>query len=77
MGFGRNDNTADVKKAAEADMTAYGTGVADEASRSYRKVLETVSKELQDTAAREATLKNDIKSATKPAGRPGRRAEED
>ena len=36
--------------------------MADEASRTYRKVLETVYKELQDTAAREATLKNDIKT---------------
>ena len=61
MGFGRNDNTADVKKAAEADMTTYGAGVADEASRSYRKVLESVHAELLSTTAREATLKNELK----------------
>ena len=45
MGFGRNDNAADVKKAGEEDMKTYGSGIADEASRTYRKVLETVHAE--------------------------------
>src|SRR4051812_17334229 len=57
MGFGRNDTTADVKKAGETDMKTYGSGIADEASRTYRKVLETVYAEGQATAAREADLK--------------------
>jgi len=57
MGFGRNDNTPDVKTAFETDMKNMGAGVADEASRSYRKVLEAVYTEGQQTAAREADLK--------------------
>src|SRR4051812_35372665 len=59
-GFGRNDTGADVKKAAEADMKTYGSGVADEASRTYRKVLETVAAERDQTAAREAKLKQQV-----------------
>ena len=35
-----------MKKAAEDDMKTYGAGVADEASRTYRKVLESVFTEL-------------------------------
>jgi hypothetical protein len=62
VGFGRNDNAADVKKAADDDMTAYGAGVADKESRTYRKVLESVFTELQQTAAREAKLTSDIKA---------------
>ncbi|MCC7476401.1 MAG: hypothetical protein IT425_13485 [Pirellulales bacterium] len=62
MGFGRNDNTADVKKAAEKDLeTLGGAGVAEAGSRSYHKVLEAVHKELTATTAREAKLKNDLK----------------
>ena len=38
-----------VKKAADEDMKNYGGGVADEASRTYRKVLETVFNEGQGT----------------------------
>ena len=38
MGFGRNDNTADVKKAFEDDMKRVSAAAsADEASRSYRQ----------------------------------------
>jgi ParB-like chromosome segregation protein Spo0J len=62
VGFGRNDNAPDVKKATEDDMKTYGAGVADEASRTYRKVLESVFTELQQTAAREAKLTADIKA---------------
>src|SRR4029079_14431234 len=42
MGFERNSTTADVEKQGKLDMTAYGSGIADENSRTYRKVLETV-----------------------------------
>src|SRR3954464_15646845 len=42
IGFGRNDNAADVKKTTEKDMNDYGGSVADVNSRTYRKVLETV-----------------------------------
>src|SRR3990170_1875072 len=62
MGFGRNDNTADVKKAFEDDMKLYGAGVAEEGSRFYRNVLEAVYTEGQQTAAREATLTEDKKT---------------
>jgi len=61
MGFGRNDNAEDVKKTFETDMKTFGAGVADEASRFYRKVLEAVDAERQRTAEREATLKDDLK----------------
>jgi len=61
MGFGRNDNAADVRAAVKADMESYGAGIADEGSRSYRKVLETVFKESQDLAAREAALQQEKK----------------
>ena len=61
MGFGRNDNASDVKTAVEADMKNFGAGVADEGSRNYRKVLETVAKERDDLAAREATLQQEKK----------------
>ena len=54
MGFGRNDNSADVKKAVDDDMKTYGGVIADEASRNYRKVLEAVAAEGQRTAEREA-----------------------
>ena len=42
VGFGRETGAAEVKAGAEADMKTYGSGIADEASRTYRKVLETV-----------------------------------
>jgi cell division protein FtsL len=61
IGFGRNDNAADVKKATEEDMKTYGGSVADENSRTYRKVLETVFNEGQATAAREAKTKSEKK----------------
>jgi hypothetical protein len=62
IGLGRNDNPADVKKATDDDMKTYGSSVADENSRTYRKVLETVYAEGQATAAREAKAKVDIKT---------------
>jgi hypothetical protein len=65
MGFGRNDNTADVKKAADADMKALGGVVADEASRNYRKVLEALATENAQTTAREATLKQNVSARDK------------
>jgi hypothetical protein len=64
MGFGPSDNAPDVQKAFEDDMKAYGGGVADEASRSYRKVLEAVYHEGQATAAREAKVKEELKETT-------------
>src|SRR5262245_35559995 len=57
LGVERNASTADVKKTGEGDMKTYGGGIADEASRTYRKVLETVHAELLASAAREAKLK--------------------
>jgi len=56
MGFGRNDNPTAVKEAFEKDMTTRGAGIAEEESRSYRKVLETVYTEAQSTAARLADV---------------------
>jgi hypothetical protein len=63
MGFGETDNAPAIKEAFEADMKSMGGGVAEEESRSYRKVLQTVHAELQNTAKREAALneeKNDL-----------------
>src|SRR5712672_3562312 len=57
MGFERNSTTADVKKQGDLDMKLYGSGIADEASRTYRKVLETVHEELVKSAGREADQK--------------------
>ncbi len=65
MGFGPNDSTADVKKTGEEDMKTYGSGIADEASRTYRKVLETVYAESLQTAAREAKLKQLVSDTDK------------
>src|SRR5436190_8483657 len=62
IGLGRNDSADSVKKAAEQDMKTYGGAVADEASRTYRKVLETVFAEGQATAAREAKSKEETKA---------------
>ncbi|HVT27340.1 MAG TPA: hypothetical protein VHE81_04915 [Lacipirellulaceae bacterium] len=65
IGFGANDSAADVKKAAEQDMKTYGAPVGDEASRTYRKVMETLYGELQATAAREAELKQKLSDVSK------------
>lgn len=65
MGVERNASTADVKKTGEADMKTYGSGIADEASRTYRKVLETVHAELMASAAREAKLKAEFSDQAK------------
>ena len=65
MGFERTSTTADVKKQGELDMKTYGSGIADEASRTYRKVLETVHSELLASAAREAKLKADFNEQAK------------
>jgi hypothetical protein len=59
LGVGRETASAEVKKTIEEDMKNYGASVADEASRTYRKVLETVAKERDDAAAREAKAKSD------------------
>jgi hypothetical protein len=61
MGFGPNENPDDLKKGFENDMTTYGSGI-DEASRSYRKVLEAVAAEGINSAKREAKLKLDVKT---------------
>jgi hypothetical protein len=65
LGVERNASTAEVKKTGEADMKTYGSGIADEASRSYRKVLETVHAELMASAAREAKLKAEFSDQAK------------
>lgn len=64
-GFGRSDNSADVKKGIDQDMVTYGGAVADEANRNYRKVLVATAAELDQTAAREAKLKVDISDRDK------------
>src|SRR3954447_18919723 len=38
MGLDPNATTPAVKDTGKADMTTYGSGIADEASRTYRKV---------------------------------------
>jgi hypothetical protein len=65
MGFERTSTTADVKKQGELDMKTYGSGIADEASRTYRKVLETVHSELLASAAREAKQKAEFSEQAK------------
>jgi hypothetical protein len=63
IGFGRNDNTPDVLKASEDELTnTYGKGI-DEPT--YRKVLQSVHTELQATGAREAKLKLDLAARDK------------
>jgi hypothetical protein len=59
LGVGRETAIAEVKKTIEEDMKNYGAAVTDEVSRTYRKVLETVAKERDDAAAREAKAKAD------------------
>jgi hypothetical protein len=65
MGVERNASTADAKKTGEADMKTYGSGIADEASRTYRKVLETVYADLMASAAREAKQKAEFSEQAK------------
>lgn len=60
MGFGANDNFADVEKAYTADMERFGAAAAQD-NRFYRTVLEAVFKEAADTAAREAESKKQYK----------------
>ncbi len=65
IGFGPQDSADAVKTAADQDMKTYGGGINDEASRTYRKVLETVYQEGQATAAREAQLKQQLSDLNK------------
>src|SRR6478672_1415981 len=65
MGFERTSTTADVKKQGELDMKTYGSGIADEASRTYRKVLETVHADMLASAAREAKQKAEFSEQAK------------
>jgi CHASE3 domain sensor protein len=60
MGFGEFDNLPDVQKTVEQDMERFGASF-DEASRSYRNILEYVDKENQSIAAREAAAKEQVK----------------
>jgi cell division protein FtsB len=60
MGFGQFDNFADVQKTVDQDMLQFG-GSFDEASRSYRNILEYVDQENQSIAARETTAKEQVK----------------
>jgi hypothetical protein len=62
MGFGPNDSTDSVKEAFDKDMKTFGAGVADEASRSYRKVLEAVFTEGELLKVREAKQKDELKA---------------
>jgi len=65
MGFERTATAENVKKQGDLDMKTYGSGIADEASRTYRKVLETVYAELLTSAAREAKQKADFNEQAK------------
>jgi hypothetical protein len=65
MGFGANDNREAVKAAFDSDMKTMGGGVAEEESRSYRKVLQTVYAEAQNTAKREAALNEEKNTLAK------------
>jgi hypothetical protein len=61
IGFGANDNAADIKTAFDEEMKTRGAGVADEGSRNYRKVSETLYADVQRLAASEASLKEQVK----------------
>ncbi len=61
IGFGANDNAADIKTAFDEEMKSRGAGVADEGSRNYRKVSETLYADVQRLAASEASLKDQVK----------------
>ena len=63
IGFGANDNAADIKTAFDKEMKSRGAGVADEGSRNYRKVSETLYADVQRLAASEASLKELVKEA--------------
>ena len=63
IGFGANDNAADIKTAFDKEMESRGAGVADEGSRNYRKVSETLYADVQRLAASEASLKELVKEA--------------
>lgn len=63
MGFGANDNSADVEKAIDEDMKLYGAGAAEE-NRSYRSLLKSTFQELQNTSKRETEAKDQIKELT-------------
>lgn len=65
MGFGATDNPEAVKTAFDTDMKTMGGGVAEEESRSYRKVLQTVYAEAQSTAKREAALNEEKNTLAK------------
>jgi hypothetical protein len=58
MGFGEVDNADDVKKTFDDDMKKYG---GDASSGSYRNVLEAVFKAKEETEAREAESKKQLK----------------
>ena len=60
VGFGRPDSMDSVKKAAAEDMKNFGEAVADEPSRTYRKVLETVYTEGKKAEARILTLNDKL-----------------
>jgi hypothetical protein len=61
IGFGASDNAADIKTAFDEEMKTRGAGVADEGSRNYRKVSETLYADVQRLAASEASLKDQVK----------------
>jgi hypothetical protein len=67
MGFGPQDNPESVLKSIDDDLKRFGPGTSPEESRSYRKVLETVYTEAQQTAAREAALKDQLEKLTTQA----------
>src|SRR6185369_8940850 len=65
MGFKRSRTPVDLTKQGKLEMTTCGHGIADENSRTYRKVLETVHAELLASAAREAKQKAEFSEQAK------------
>lgn len=62
IGVGASDTPESVKAAFEADMKAYAPGVEQP---SYRKVVEAVHKDAQESSAREASLNDRLGQLTK------------
>jgi hypothetical protein len=62
MGFGPSDSPESVKTSFEADMKSHGAGVENP---SYRKVLESLVKDFNASAAREAVLTDKLGQVTK------------
>jgi hypothetical protein len=61
MGFATTDNAEAIKTAFDQEMKTRGAGIADEGSRNYRKVSETLYADTLRLAASEAALKDQVK----------------